>query len=74
MSLSYLGHGLFRCSQGYVWPLWAVNANRSSRQLPTFSLARFESKCFECRERIDQDDPYIWERQSKRAFCLGCGQ
>ena len=74
MSLSYLGHGLFRCSQGHKWPMWAVNANRASRQLPKFSLARFESNCFECRGRIDQGDPYIWEHQSKRAFCLGCGQ
>jgi len=74
MSLSYLGNGLFRDGNGYRWPMWAVNANRSSRLLPPFSLAKFDSRCWTCRDPINQHDPYVWDRVEKRAYCVQCGQ
>lgn len=73
MSVTYLGNGLFRDDQGQKWPLWAVNANRSSRLLPPFSFARFDSRCSSCRSLINQDDPYVWDRVAKKAYCCRCG-
>jgi hypothetical protein len=74
VTLTYQGENTFKCGQGYKWPLWAVNANRSQRGLTKFSLAKFDSHCSSCRCAIVQSEPYIWEHDLKRATCWSCGQ